>query len=544
MIKKICSLFAISWLCLSTNAQINSIVLGRPTDTSITVSVLFNSSMQFFIEYGTATGNYSFSTTSINHSLNVPDEVDLRNLLPNTKYYYRLKYKISSASTFSYSSEYTFYTQRAKGSTFTFTIETDEHLYDKKGVGNMYKVTLQNQAADKPDFMITLGDIFGDDHTPNTSTSYQMDTLHKYYRPFLGQITHSIPFYVCLGNHEGEKKYYLVNNAPNNIAVWGTLWRKYYYPNPYPNGFYTGDTVAESYGMGLPENYYAWNWGDALFIVMDVYRYDCDTTAKPHNWDWTIGDKQYAWLKSTLENSTAKYKFAFAHHVRGEDRGGILNAKLYEWGGYDGANGNTYSFPTRRPGWAKPIHKLFVDNGLNIFFQGHDHVFAHEVMDNVTYQSCPMAADSTYEIGMLANASAYVSDTVDGTGHIRVVVSPSCLKVDYVKAYLPADTLSGAHKNREIGFSYTIGTCNSTSVLPLVNEKEITIVPNPANQQLDIQVAYGLAFKEANLFDALGRTVFSTKQKQINTSELPDGLYYLQAIVNETRIVKKVIIQH
>jgi hypothetical protein len=137
-----------------------------------------------------------------------------------------------------------------------------------------------------------------------------------------------------------------------------------------------------------------------------------------------------------------------------------------------------------------------------------------------------------------------VSDTVDGTGHIRVVVSPSCLKVDYVKAYLPADTLSGAHKNREIGFSYTIGTCNSTSVLPLVNEKEITIVPNPANQQLDIQVAYGIAFKEANLFDALGRTVFSTKQKQINTSELPDGFYYLQAIVNETRIVKKVIIQH
>ncbi|MEY4292309.1 MAG: hypothetical protein RIQ61_686, partial [Bacteroidota bacterium] len=36
----------------------------------------------------------------------------------------------------------------------------------------------------------------------------------------------------------------------------------------------------------------------------------------------------------------------------------------------------------------------------------------------------------------------------------------------------------------------------------------------------------------------------STKQKQINTSELPDGLYYLQAIVNESRIVKKVIIQH
>lgn len=531
-------------LTLDVAAQINSIVLGRPTDTSITVSVMFNANMQFFIEYGTTSGSYPLSTNQIVHTLNVPDEVDLHNLLPNTKYFYRLKYKTTTASAYSFSPEYSFFTQRAKGATFTFTIETDEHLYDKKGVLNMYNITLQNQAADKPDFMITMGDIFGDDHTPTTSTSYQMDTLHKYYRPLLGQITHSIPFYVCLGNHEGEKKYYLVNNAPNNIAVWGTLWRKYYYPNPYPNGFYTGDTVAEAYGMGLPENYYAWNWGDALFIVMDVYRYDCDTTAKPHNWDWTIGDKQYAWLKATLENSTAKYKFAFAHHVRGEDRGGILNAKLYEWGGYDGANGTNYNFPNKRPGWAKPIHKLFVDNGLNIFFQGHDHVFAHEVMDNVTYQSCPMAADSTYQIGMLANASAYVSDTVDGTGHIRVIVSPSCLKVDYVKAYLPADTLSGVHKNREIGFSYTIGTCNSTAVLPLVNEQEITVVPNPSNQQLEIQLAYGIVFKEANLYDALGRNVINTNQRKINTSDLPNGLYYLQALVNETRIVKKVIIQH
>ena len=155
-----------------------------------------------------------------------------------------------------------------------------------------------------------------------------------------------------------------------------------------------------------------------------------------------------------------------------------------------------------------------------------------------------MAADSTYQIGMLANASAYVSDTVDGTGHIRVIVSPSCLKVDYVKAYLPADTLSGVHKNREIGFSYTIGTCNSTAVLPLVNEQEITVVPNPSNQQLEIQLAYGIVFKEANLYDALGRNVLSTNQKKINTSDLPNGLYYLQALVNETRIVKKVIIQH
>lgn len=58
----------------------------------------------------------------------------------------------------------------------------------------MYQVTLNNQAKDKPDFMLSLGDIFGDDHNWQTITSKELDDLHKNYRPFLGSICHSIPF--------------------------------------------------------------------------------------------------------------------------------------------------------------------------------------------------------------------------------------------------------------------------------------------------------------------------------------------------------------
>jgi hypothetical protein len=264
-----------------------------------------------------------------------------------------------------------------------------------------------------------------------------------------------------LGNHEGENDFYYSFTPPNNLCVWGTQWRKFYYPNPYPNGFYSGNTANEPYGIGNPENYYAWNWGNALFVVLDVYRDQCDTTAKPGGWNWTLGLPQYTWLKNTLESSTAQYKFVFAHHIRGQGRGGITNANLFEWGGYDGNGGTNYNFPNKRPGWAKPIHQLFIDNGVNIFFQGHDHVFAHEVLDGVTYQALPMAADSTYEIGKLANAGAYTADTLDGTGHIRVTVSPSCVNVDYIRAFLPADTVSGVHQNGEVAFSYTIGTCSS-----------------------------------------------------------------------------------
>ena len=38
---------------------------------------------------------------------------------------------------------------------------------------------------------------------------------------------------------------------------------------------------------------------------------------------FTLGDAQYHWFKRTLEQSKAKYKFVFAHHVLGTGRGGI-----------------------------------------------------------------------------------------------------------------------------------------------------------------------------------------------------------------------------
>ena len=166
-------------------------------------------------------------------------------------------------------------------------------------------------------------------------------------------------------------------------------------------------------------------------------------------------------------------------------------------------------------------------------------------MDNVTYQSCPMAADSTYEIGMLANASAYVSDTVDGTGHIRVVVSPSCLKVDYVKAYLPADTLSGAHKNREIGFSYTIGTCLVTGINDIDNQNIsdfVKIYPNPTSNLINLNFVSPIIKFESILFDEVGNQVLISNQKQIDISTLPNGVYVLTIKTDTWQKSQKIII--
>ena len=525
-----------------SNAQQFNIVLGRPTDNSITASVMFDQNVNFYLCFGTISGSYTDSTTIFSNTPGIPDEVDLQNLVSDLQYYYVLKYKSTTATSYTTSQEYKFHTQRALGSNYTFTIEADEHLYDKKGIQSIYQISLDNQAKDNPDFMLSLGDIFGDDHNPNQMTAYVMDTLHAFYRPFLGSLCHSVPFYVCLGNHEGENDFYLAQTPPNNIAIWGTTYRKQYYPNPYPNSFYSGNTAVEPYGIGNPENYYSWTWGDAQFIVLDVYRDQCDFDAKPMGWDWSLGLDQFNWLENTLQNSTSKYKFVFAHHIRGQDRGGALCAQTYEWGGRNSIGGPS-TFAANRPGWSMPIHDLFTTYGVNIFFQGHDHLFAHEVLNGVTYQEVPMPSDSTYQIGMLANANAYTQDTVDGTGYLRVNVNATCVQVDFVRSYLPADTISGVHHNGEIGFSYTIGNC-STGISENDLSDNITLYPNPAKNYFYLKNFVADNKNFIRMYDIAGRLVLTSYSNETNISGLSNGTYTIEISNNHQQIFKKLLINH
>ncbi len=517
-------------------AQNNTIILGRPTDKMITASIVFDQSVDFFLEFGIKSSDYSQKTNTFANVSNTPDEVDMVGLLPNTKYFYRLRYKLKTATTFLATSEYTFQTQRSKGETFSFTIEADEHLYDKKGIRSLYEICLANQLSDKPDFMLSLGDTFGDDHTPDATTSNDMKALHKDYLQYLGKLCHSVPFFFCLGNHEGESGYYLKQNPPNNIATYATIWRKFYYPNPIPNDFYSGNMVSEGNNMGLPENYYAFEWGDALFVVLDVYRH-CDVNEKPKNWEWTLGKTQYDWLKKALETSTAKQKFVFAHHNRGQGRGGIVPAKGFEWGGIDG---NQDKFSANRPSWAMPIHQLMVKNGVKIFFQGHDHLFAKEQLDGLVYQETPMPSDTTYEIGMLANADAYTDVILNGSGHLRVTVSSNCVKVDFVRAYLPKDE-TATKKNQEVAYSYSVGAC-ATASDDLSNDDFVKIFPNPANDKLHIEISDGNENFEVMLFNTIGQILLKSNSNTLNINNLENGIYFLQIEKQGRRVMKKVLV--
>jgi hypothetical protein len=251
-------------------------------------------------------------------------------------------------------------------------------------------------------------------------------------------------------------------------------------------------------------------------------------------------------MRATLEGSKAKYKFVFAHHIRGQDRGAITNAKLYEWGGYEG-DGKTYSFDKNRPGWGKPIHQVFKDSGVSIFFQGHDHLFAKEDLDGIAYQEVPMPSDSTYEIGMLANADAYTANQLRGTGHIRVAVNPESVKVDFVRAYLPADVKIGVRQNQEIGFTYTLGKAAPSNVV-LANQLEpkewLTIIPNPSNDLIRIQINRNYQKATFSVYNQLGACVLKSDTPELQVKNLPEGSYVISAEIDQEITHQKILIKH
>ena len=454
----------------SANAQAVSFtgqeLLGRPTNSSITMNAVSNQPVEAYIEYGTIPGAYSAQTATVSSPANEPVEIIITGLQSNTKYYYRMVYRKTGTTPWMQRAEHSFHTQRPTSGTFKFDITSDSHVNILLGTAANWQRTLTNISADDADFLIDCGDTFSMD---NVTTQTGANNAYSFQRSAttFGLVSPSVPVFLAVGNHEEQEAWHLNDNGNpvNSQPVWATNAQKKYFLNPVPDAFYSGntDTYYALTGDQLREDYYAWMWGKALFVVIDPYWY---TTEKPFigntgggepgpsdgdRWHWTLGDAQYNWLKTTLQNSTAEYKFLFMHHMTGgtEDyiRAGAYGAPYCEWGGYD-ENGTTYSFNTRRPGWSAPIHQVLVENHVSAVFHGHDHQYAYEILDGVVYQSLPAAGFSGNGFNIYNENDPLTIRVLPSQGHLRVTVSPLEATVDYIS--------STTATNGQVVHSYTI----------------------------------------------------------------------------------------
>ena len=460
-------------------------LLGKPEATSITVNIVPVSDIVYHYQYGTASGVYTGQTADTTATAGQPSEVVISGLTANAQYYYRMQYHIPAESDWVNRTEHSFWTQRAAGSTFSFTVTSDDH----HTLGTATTNAMTNILNEHPDFEIDLGDTF---YVGGYSSQSAVNTRYLDYREQtgFGRIGNSVPVFLASGNHEDEEGWNL-DDTPFSVAQGSIQARKLYYPTPVNDGFYSGNTDilaainAATYGDQYREDYYAWTWGDALFMVIDEFQYTmhnpygsvagegsddsktCEYSSDPNcQWNWTLGAQQYQWFKQTLENSHAKYKFIFSHNMLGGKltvasstgqpgyvRGGCEGAPYFEWGGKN-ADG-TEGFADRRSATygagAKPIRQLMMENGVSAYFHGHDHQYVYETCDNMVYQEVPSPGMSAAGFNEYTQGDHGTYNTVrilPSTGHLRITVTPAQATVDYIS--------SASSSNGAINYTYTI----------------------------------------------------------------------------------------
>lgn len=448
--------------------------LGIPTDRGVVVNFEASTALEAYVEFGPNPGDYTARTAPAAFPAGSPTELRIEApagtapLAAGRRHYYRVRYRAPGEGAFRARGERSFVTQRAPGAGFTFTITADPHLDEVTNPG-LFALAMRNIAADNPDFHVDLGDIFMSDKLstiiPGLTVNYGLVEYRAVtLRNEFAQFAHSVPFFFTLGNHEGEYGYvFAADRSPDlnsNVGSWNLRARKLYFPTPVPGGIYSGSSEKRviSGREELLENYYAWEWGDALFVVLDPYN---NTMANPNaagadNWRWSLGRTQYDWLRNTLSRSRARHKFVFLHNLVGgvaSGRGGVEAAGRYEWGGRNADDSE--GFAERRPGWGVPIHALLVQHGVSAVFHGHDHFYGYQQLDGIVYQECPQPGTGNFSTGS-ARDGGYVAGTIlPNSGHLRVGVSAAEVKVEYVRAALPTQE-TAALRNRGVAHTYTI----------------------------------------------------------------------------------------
>lgn len=342
---------------------------------------------ELFVEYGPEPGRLTERTPARTVAPDTLALFTLTGLRPGQRYAYRVRCRnASSGEDFGTRPVRHARTLRSPGAVFRFGFSTDSHIYKghvrahcarelSRAPVTAFQRSLENMQREDLDFLVVGGDevvthsgvmrpceVDGEDAGRGTvRTARQAELRYRVMRRYYEQVTHSLPFFYTLGNHEGEAGFGDPEGRCRHFdttLAYSLAARLKYLPNP-----------SLVYSGGEEGNYFAFESGDALFVILDVMRY---TTVYPDSPDdWTLGAEQLRWLEETLSRSIRPWKFLFIHHLVG----GIGLGKCYQYGqGSLRATHNDRIDGVFRGEQAR-VHALMKQYGAQILFHGHDHLF-------------------------------------------------------------------------------------------------------------------------------------------------------------------------
>lgn len=309
-----------------------------------------------------------------------------------------------------------FTTQRTGEDSFTAALMTDAHtgaFHDGQAPIQVLDEVTRNVRQDRPEFVLALGDNVAWPTSRNLPQTDDVGARRAYdmYRRHTAPLTTSCPHFGLIGNWEGE-----TGKVPEASSDLVAAVRHQYTPGP------NDQTYAQ--GGSPNEDYYAFDWGPVLFVVLNVQSYTepsgeaasvrDDVTIVE---DWTLGGVQFEWMERVLKESDHPFKFICIHHAVGGNAANETET-LYGRGGGRAANVGEQGL----------VHEMMQDLGVQIFFHGHDHVFVDQVVDGIHY-TMPGSCGAPWRFGR--EITGYRRHWADA-GHGRLIVRPDQATVEFV----------------------------------------------------------------------------------------------------------------
>jgi acid phosphatase type 7 len=194
--------------------------------------------------------------------------VTIQGLEPGTTYHYRVRSTGSHGETIT-SDEHPFKTAGGSDQPFSFAVTAETGGYGDDEINSL----LFGQMVDKrPDFALFVGDVVenGDNY----------DEWDRYFFEPGNSLFHHTPFYLCMGNHEEQSKWY-----------------------------------SEFVSFPDPKTYYSFDYGNAHFVALDsTSRGDYGDPARTQEPAMSLGEDQLKFLVDDLRCSQAEWKVVFFHY--------------------------------------------------------------------------------------------------------------------------------------------------------------------------------------------------------------------------------------
>ena len=499
--------------------------LQKGTDSKITIKYRTNTSTETIVNYGTSLGSLNSTVSDLTSKVN--HEIEITGLTPNTKYYY----EIADNDGVFLAEDSEMYIMTAP------TIGTDQFvrawILGDAGTANTNQRNVRDQyysyvssAPTNPnqtDMMLFLGD---NAYNDGTDSEYQ-DAFFDIYDDMLKKSV----AWSTLGNHDGHSASSSLQSGP-------------YYD------IFTFPTAAEAGGTASgTEAYYSFDYANIHFIVLESYTLSNDNT-------------QETWLTTDIQNTTQDWIVAIFHHPP------------YTKGSHDSDNvGDSAGAMTNMRTNFLPILEA---NGVDLVLSGHSHSYERSYFINGHYGTSGTFNFGTHAVGANGHLSGK-ADTPDGeytklptdTEGAVYITTGSAGKIsggplNHNAMYASLNQLGSCvleieddgndGQNMNIKFITDSGAINdyftiNKSGLTLSTESnelvsnDVKVYPVPVNSLLNIDINQGETLKNIKIFDAVGKIVKETDQKQINVNTLNAGMYIVQITTDKGEYFKNIIVK-